>query len=54
MVLILVKLRNDKCFMCMACVHHCPSNSIHIKGQVSRNRYRNSHVTLKEIIDSNK
>lgn len=45
---------SDKCFMCMACVHNCPSNSIHIKGQVSRSRYRNSHVTLKEIINSNK
>lgn len=45
---------SDKCFMCFACVHHCPSNAIHIKGQVSKSRYRNSHIKLKEIIDANK
>ncbi|NDV22997.1 EFR1 family ferrodoxin [Desulfovibrio sp. JC022] len=44
---------SDKCFMCFACVHNCPSNAIHIKGEVSSARFRNSHVTLKEIIHSN-
>lgn len=44
---------SDKCFMCFACVHNCPSNAIHIKGEVSNARFRNSHVTLKEIIHSN-
>lgn len=44
---------SDKCFMCFACVHHCPSNAIHIKGEVSRNRYRNSHIKLKEIVEAN-
>ncbi|MCH4890995.1 4Fe-4S dicluster domain-containing protein [Acidaminobacter sp. JC074] len=44
---------SDKCFMCFACLHHCPSNAIHVNGQVSRDRYINSNVQLKEIVDSN-
>lgn len=44
---------SDKCFMCFACVHHCPSNAIHIKGEVNGDRFRNSSITLKEIIQAN-
>ena len=44
---------NDKCFTCFACIQNCPSNAIHIKGEVSSARFRNHHVTLKEIIHSN-
>lgn len=44
---------SDKCFMCMACLHHCPSNAIHINGQVSRSRFINKNVKLKEIIEAN-
>ena len=44
---------SDKCFMCFACIHNCPSNAIHIKGEVSNARFRNSNVTLKEIMHSN-
>jgi ferredoxin len=44
---------SDKCFMCFACIHNCPSNAIHIQGEVSNARFRNSHVTLKELIHSN-
>lgn len=43
----------DKCFMCLACVHHCPKNAIHLRGEISRDRYINSHIKLKEIIDAN-
>lgn len=44
---------SDKCFMCFACVHHCPSNAIHVKGEVSDERFINSNVKLKEIIQAN-
>jgi ferredoxin len=44
---------SDKCFMCFACVHHCPSNAIHIKGEVNGNRFRNSHIKLSEIVTAN-
>lgn len=44
---------SDKCFMCFACVHHCPSNAIHIKGEVNGNRYRNSNISLSEIVKAN-
>lgn len=44
---------SDKCFMCFACIHHCPSNAIHIKGEVNKNRFRNSNIKLREIIEAN-
>ena len=44
---------SDRCFMCFACVHHCPSNAIHIKGEVNGNRFRNSHIKLSEIVKAN-
>ena len=44
----------DKCFACFACIHHCPSIAIHIKGEVNGNRYRNRHIKLSEIIEANK
>lgn len=44
----------DQCFMCMACLHHCPSNALHINGQVSRDRFINKHTTLRDIIAANK
>lgn len=45
---------DDKCFMCLACIQNCPFNAIHLKNEVSGSRYRNRHVELREIIDSNK
>lgn len=45
---------SDKCFMCFACLHHCPSNAIHVKGEVSKDRYMNSNVKLKDIIEANR
>lgn len=44
---------NDKCVSCFACTHNCPTNSIRFKGERSKNRFRNSNVTLSEIIQSN-
>ena len=45
---------SDRCFMWFACVHHCPSNAIHIKGEVNGNRFRNSNIRLSEIINANR
>ncbi len=47
-----IKLAN-KCISCLACVQNCPQKAIQLKGQRSRARFRNRHVTLGEIIKSN-
>jgi ferredoxin len=44
----------NKCFACFSCLHNCPTNNIHIRGEVSSSRYRNSHIKINEIIESNK
>jgi ferredoxin len=44
----------DRCMSCLACTHNCPQNAIRLKNERSTARFRNSHVTLKEIIDSNR
>ena len=44
----------DYCVMCFACLHNCPHNAIRLKGERSKARYRNRHVSLKEIIQANK
>jgi ferredoxin len=43
-----------RCMSCLACTHNCPKNSIRLKNERSKVRYRNRHVTLKEITDANK
>ena len=43
----------SRCECCMACMHACPQNAIHIQKEKSGKRFRNQHVTLKEIIASN-
>ena len=43
------------CESCLSCVNNCPKKAIQVKGDKSPNaRFRNGHVSLKEIIDSNK
>lgn len=44
---------DNKCFMCFACVQNCPVNAIHLRGERDRSRYRNKHVSIREIITSN-
>lgn len=50
---------NDKisfkgqCIRCYACTQNCPSNAIRFKCEKSKSRYRNSHISLKEIIQAN-
>lgn len=43
-----------KCIGCLACTHNCPQNSIRVNEEKSTVRFRNQHVSLKEIINSNK
>ncbi len=43
----------SSCELCLSCLHNCPKQAIHIKREKSSVRYRNSEITLKEIIDSN-
>lgn len=45
---------NHHCEWCMACIHHCPTLALHIKGELSDERFLNPHVKLSEIIKSNK
>ncbi len=39
----------SNCISCLGCIHNCPFNAIHIKGEKSDTRFRNENVTLKEI-----
>lgn len=43
------------CQACLACVHNCPAKvmGLNIPEKNPEARYRNEHVTLKEIIESN-
>ena len=43
-----------KCEYCLACIHHCPQNAIHLKNEKSEKRFRNPNVALSEIINANK
>ena len=43
----------DKCEVCYACVHICPKNAIHLNFEKSSARFRNEHVSVKDIIDAN-
>ncbi len=43
----------NNCESCLACIHNCPKNAIQMKIQRSEKRFRNSNVSLNEIIESN-
>ena len=43
----------NQCCSCLACTQNCPQNAIRLKGEKSNTRFRNQHVTLKEIINAN-
>lgn len=47
--------KNAKCEYCLACAQHCPQKAITMKrGEKNPNaRYRNEHITLQEIMESN-
>jgi ferredoxin len=42
-----------RCMSCMACTQNCPQNAIRLKNERNKARFRNSHVNLKEITESN-
>ena len=41
------------CQQCLACIHNCPQNAIHLKKEISKERFLNQNVSLDEIIISN-
>jgi ferredoxin len=42
------------CEFCLACIHLCPKNAIHLKNEKSEKRFINSNIKLYEIISANK
>lgn len=44
---------SDRCEVCYACLHNCPQNAIHMKVEQSPVRFRNEHVSLRDIIQAN-
>ncbi len=44
---------DGKCISCLACTQNCPQNAIRLKGEKSKVRFRNEHISLKEIIVAN-
>lgn len=44
---------SHECEMCLACIHHCPQNAIHLKSEKSKARFINQNVKLIEIISAN-
>ncbi|MCR4680804.1 MAG: EFR1 family ferrodoxin [Bacteroidales bacterium] len=43
----------DRCEVCYACLHNCPQNALHLKKEANTVKFRNEHVTLKDIIEAN-
>jgi ferredoxin len=44
----------NNCEFCLACIHLCPKNAIHLRNEKSGKRFINPHIKLSEIINSNK
>jgi len=42
-----------QCEGCLACLHLCPKNAMHMKNERSGKRWRNPEVSLNEIIEAN-
>ena len=48
------KRKESICDFCLSCVHHCPFKAIDLVVDKNPNaRYRNPHISLKDIIKSN-
>lgn len=47
-------LFGSQCLSCLACIQNCPMGAVHMRGEKSGERFRNSSINLKGIIDSNK
>ena len=54
-----IKVENSKpvfhaeCLSCLACTQNCPQNAIRLSNEKSKVRFRNQHIKLNEIIESN-
>ena len=44
---------SNHCEVCYACLHNCPQNAIHLVKEANTVRFRNEHITLKDIIQAN-
>lgn len=44
---------SDRCEVCYACLHNCPQNAIHLEKEANTVRFRNEHVSLRDIIAAN-
>ncbi len=46
---------DESCQMCMACIHHCPTNAIqlNVAEKNSQARYHNENIKLTEIVNAN-
>ena len=45
---------SDHCEVCYACLHNCPQHAIHMLLETGTTQFRNEHVTLNDIIESNR
>ncbi len=43
----------DHCEVCYACLHSCPQHAIHLPKEAGTTQFRNDHITLNDIIQSN-
>lgn len=54
-----IQVENEKptfsrnCITCLACTQNCPQNAIRLSGERSKARFRNQHISVKEIIEAN-
>lgn len=44
---------HERCIRCGACYHNCPQGAIRYEGERSKKQYRNSSISLAEIISAN-
>ena len=44
---------SNQCITCLACTHNCPKKAIRLSSEKSKERFRNRHISLDEIIESN-
>jgi ferredoxin len=44
----------NHCEFCLACIHLCPKNAIHLKNEKSGMRFINPHIKASEIINANR